>query len=275
MINSTPRPPKLPNFLSPPLNEVVLGVQFSPPHGYQQIRAGEVWNIFKERYPKVVEMQALQPTFETFGLSLQQLSMKPQFDFVIGGTHDRFWFVESDGNQLIQFQQDRLLHNWRKINGNDKDYPRFEAMISSFENELQELESYFNSLQPQTLSINQCEISYINHLPFNRDSNDSYSDWLSFLKFSKPPPENFTFSFREVIKDSDGTPRGRLYVESALGTLNDDSEIIGLTLTFKGAPPATNINSALEFISFGRNVVVQKFAELTTNQAHKFWERTN
>lgn len=269
------RPRHLPDFRSPPLSEVVLGVQFASPQGYQQIRAGEVWNLFKGHYPRVQEHQALPPAFETFGLPFQHSSMMPQFGFVTGGTHDRFWFLDQEGRELIQFQQDRLLHNWRKNGDANNEYPRFEAMTDKFRAELSQFQGYINSLAPQALSINQCEISYINHISFQRGEEGGFADWLKFLNFTESKPDDFTINFREVIKDSDGKPRGRLYVESALGYLPDGHEVIVLTLTVKGAPLGSDINSALEFLSLGREVIVQRFAELTTDQAHKKWERVN
>ena len=115
------RPHNLPDFSLPPLSEVVLGVQFQSPIGYQQIHAGDVWKLFKNDYPLVQEHQALPPTFETFGLSTQSVSVP--FNFNSGAVHDRFWFVKSDDHELIQFQQDRIVHNWRKLDNSE--YPRF------------------------------------------------------------------------------------------------------------------------------------------------------
>jgi len=269
------RPKHLPDFMAPPLNEVVIGVQFAAPQGYQQIRAGEVWSLFKQRYPQVQELPPLPPAFETFGLPHQHSPMLPQFSLRTGGTHDRFWFLRPDGDELIQFQQDRLMHNWRKVGDGSNGYPRYESMIGEFKNELTELQSYMNSLVPQALSINQCEISYINHIRFDREDDNGFSAWLRFLNFSKDSPDDFVMNFREVIKDSSARPMGRLYVEAALGYLPSGNEIIALSLTVKGAPLGTDIESALEFLSNGREVIVQRFAELTTDQAHKKWERVN
>lgn len=42
------RPKNLLEYDNPPVNEVVLGVQFSTPDGYQQIYSGEVWGDFSK-----------------------------------------------------------------------------------------------------------------------------------------------------------------------------------------------------------------------------------
>lgn len=265
--------PKLPDFTSPPLHEVVLGVQFSQPLGYQQIRAGEVWNLYRDQYPVVQEQQALQPTFETFGLPHQHPSLIPRFGLITGGTHDRFWFLNKAGDQLVQFQQDRLLHNWRKVGGGTNEYPRFEAMAESFLSELIKLQTYMNSLEPQMLAINQCEITYINHIKIDHVRNGAFSAWLNFLHFPDKSPDDFSMTFREVIKDEQTRPLGRLYVESGLGYLQDGTEVIQLSMTVKGAPNETNVDSAMAFLNLGRKTIVERFVELTTDEAHVAWGR--
>lgn len=69
MTDTLPRPDHLPDFRTPPLNEVVVGVQFAPARGYQQILAGEVWELYRAQFPTVEEMPPIPPAFETFGLS--------------------------------------------------------------------------------------------------------------------------------------------------------------------------------------------------------------
>src|ERR1700733_6587763 len=131
------RPKHLPDYNQPPINEVYLGIQFSKPNGYQQIYAGEVWSLFKKKFPLVEEHPPLPPVFETFGLP-----QKAQVNFGIitnGASHDRFWFVSENKEQLLQFQNDRFLHNWRKASDENSPYPHFEEIIKEFENEVSTL----------------------------------------------------------------------------------------------------------------------------------------
>ena len=161
------RPVDLPDFKMPPLNEVVFGIQFQPPVGYSQIHAGEVWQLFKSDFPVVQELPPLPPQFETFGLPAT-----PSFNFGIfnPAQHNRFWFLSPDHTQLIQFQADRLLHNWRKIKGQLSEYPRFETMFDSFEAETRNFETYVGTLNPQTLHCHQVEISYVNHIKLDHEN---------------------------------------------------------------------------------------------------------
>ena len=105
------RPENLPDFSNPPLKEVVLGIQFAPPSAYKPIHAGEVWHLFESNFPTTRELETLPASYELFGLPQCESPQAPSFEPVPG---KRFWFLSPEENELIQFQQDRLLHNWRK-----------------------------------------------------------------------------------------------------------------------------------------------------------------
>ncbi len=264
------RPADLPDFEAPPINEVVLGVQFSPPKGYRQINAGEVWGLFRSGFPKVEEHEPIAPMFETFGLPARLV----KFEVMPGPVHDRFWFVRPDGTELIQFQQDRLLHNWRKVGNEENEYPRFEAMMTQFRDELEKLGEYFGKLSPQSLFISQCEITYVNHIPFELADRQKVSDWLHFVDFGGPEPEDFSIGFREIIRDADGPPWGRLTCECQIAITQKGKRIIVMSLTARGAPTDNSKESAFEFLAKGRSLIVSRFADLTTKAAHVKWRRT-
>jgi uncharacterized protein (TIGR04255 family) len=274
------RPADLPDFANPPLNEVVLGVQFDPPAGYQPIRAGEVWNLFSAEFPQVQELPPLPPNFETFGpqVSLFGLGgasgLSPIVGFgpMVGAMHNRFWFVSESGEQLIQFQNDRLLHNWRKVAGRDNYYPRYDSISSRFFYELNELQSFMSGLRPQELRIRQCEIAYINHIKPMQDIPLRASEWLRFVSFSDEP-DDFAFSFRRTITSDDGQPRGRLMCDSSTAVEPTGQHFISMTLTARGAPEQPSLASALEFLNRGRDIICRTFADITTDSAHRAWER--
>ena len=266
----TGRPAHLPDFKNPPVTEVALGVQFSPPVGYQQIRAGEVWDLFRADYPNVEEHPPLQPAFETFGPS--RAPQQP-FNFVTGASHDRFWFISESGTELIQFQEDRLHHNWRKLGLEENVYPRFEYMIRKFEAELKAFEKYIASLAPQKLEINQCEITYINIISLKEIAEPSPSTWLRNFQFPAGAPDDFQFVFRRTIQNRDEHPTGRLICEAVSGQTSELEPVIRLTITVRGAPASPKIRDAITYLKEGRDLIVLAFAELTTDVAHSHWGR--
>jgi uncharacterized protein (TIGR04255 family) len=265
------RPDDLPDFETPPLNEVVIGVQFTPATGYSQVRVSEVWSLFREDFPSVQEMAPLPPVFETFGLP-QGGRGGPQINLRPMPEHSRYWFVSPSEDELVQFQKDRLLHNWRKVGDETNEYPRFETLIEKFEKELRALETYFASLAPQSLKINQCEVSYINIIEIENSSNvASAQDWLNFVRFDKLQPDNFSIALRRVVSSPEGKPLARIIYEAVIGVKENNEEVVRLTLTFRGAPAGTDISAAIDFLRYGRGLVVQSFKEITTDMAHQKW----
>jgi len=266
------RPDHLPDFSNPPLNEVVLGVQFSAPQGYQQIYAYEVWELYREKFPLVEEQMSLPPFFETFGLPRPQQQQQPGLSLVNGAQHDRFWFLKPKKDELIQFQEDRLLHNWRKVGDASNPYPRFERMIISFEDELQLLADFMKKFGSRPLSTTQCEISYVNHIHLSAsDPNSSASEFFRFMQFPSEKPEDFSTSFRRTIYNDAGAPIGRLNYDLQTAMSNNGQRVLAFTITARGAPSRPTIESALEFLKLGREMIVKSFVALTTDLAHETW----
>jgi hypothetical protein len=83
----------------------------------------------------------------------------------------------------------------------------------------------------------------------------------------------FSASIRQIMLDSAKSPVGRLHVEAV--TRNDASgrPIIALTLTARGAPPAPDCASALQFLQDARLRIVHTFAAITSDAAHAKWGR--
>lgn len=263
---------ELPEFDAPPLNEVVLGIQFQPPTNYQQIQAFQVWELFRQEFPLVREHPPLPPQFETFGLPAF-----PQFSFNIGGgpVHDRFWFTQEGERQLIQFQQDRILHNWRKVDPHQTNYPRFESIISQFEAEIFKLEKYLVELGNARLIVTQCELSYINHIVLPEDDETFLPQkWFSYVEENQSAVDEFASMIKKILRDASGKPYGRLYRESGTGIDKFGRKILFLNLTVRGLPSSDSVADALMFIGTHRQIIAEEFINSTTLTAQQTWKRT-
>ncbi|CZT36111.1 TIGR04255 family protein [Rhizobium sp. 9140] len=264
----------LPEFDNPPLNEMIVGVQFNPAETYSQIRAGEVWSLFKKRYPLHEEHPPLLPQFETFGLPAP-----PQFGFnmVNGGQHDRFWFLTPDRRELIQFQEDRLLHNWRQVDGAPTvKYPRFENILDKFSEEATELSRYFSSIGSRPITFNQAEITYTNHIVLNNsDIGSTHVDYLNVLNLERVvDPDDIVFIMRRVLSNGEN-PFARLIVEAKTAVHNQTFQrMVVLSLTVRGNPPDGSLEDVLWFLKLGHEVIVEEFTAITTDYAHEVWGRT-
>jgi uncharacterized protein (TIGR04255 family) len=259
------RPDDLPEYDAPPLDEVVIGVQFSPAQGYTSLNAREVWDLFKSDYPEVQEHPPIEPSFETFGGSQQGI----KFQLGRGPLRARLWFISREQDRLIQFQDDRLLLNWRK-QPSAQQYPRFESISQSFEDHLSKLGEYFGWKLNHQLNINQVEISYINNIPL--ESFSDACDWLFFLKLESIKLETLNLNFSEVILNDSGKPFARL-IHELQSVVTRDGNALRLSLSFKGTPQGSQKEEALAFIKDGRTRIVTRFTELTTTSAHEKWGR--
>jgi uncharacterized protein (TIGR04255 family) len=260
----------LPEFDAPPLDEVVVGIQFQPVPAYQQIRAFEVWQLFRDQFPVVQELPPLNAQFETFGLPA---AMAFPFNIFTGASHDRFWFLKEPGHQLIQFQQDRLLHNWRKLDVRDAEYPRFESIVDQFRKEMLLLQTYFGTLGNERLIVTQCELSYLNHIGLDDLEAFSPQTWFAFVDPNQPPVDEFACTAKHVLKDRSGKPYGRLYRESVTAADNKGRKLLTLNLTARGRPEADTIDGALDFLERTRHMIADEFVGATTSEAHKRWKR--
>jgi uncharacterized protein (TIGR04255 family) len=271
-----PRPPGLPDFTDPPLNEVVVSIQFATPQKYSEAYIREIWALFESDFPRVQEMPALPPTFEVFG-GPELPAMRLNFGVLTGALRNRYWFLNENGTELIQYQQDRFMHNWRKVSGQKTEYPRFDPIISKYTSELETLENYFHSKSWGVIAPNQCELTYVNQMPLKTETGQPIPKSFYFRKMDVSLDEDvsdFALNLRKTVTSEDGKPIGRLFVEAATGVDSGGIAVLGLNLTVRGAPADASRASALEFLHNARLLIDKTFVTFTSDAAHQRWGRT-
>ena len=265
----------LPEYKNPPINEAVLGVQTEPIERPLTPYLGLFWREIRGTYPKAEVQPALDPAVEFFGLP----KAAPFVGFRVMDRPEtpRCWFVTEDDTELVQLQQDRLIHNWRKRRPEDP-YPRFPQLRKSFESELRQWEAFVSREGLGRLVPNQCELTYINHLACA--SPEERGSVHRFLRGWKPPDETSFLPAiedalvvqRYLINDDNGEPLGRLHVSAQPAVIHaDSSPILSLNLTARGKPEGDGIEGALRFLDRAHEWVVRAFDELTTPELHAQW----
>lgn len=147
-------------------------------------------------------------------------------------------------------------------------------MIAKFEEELETFENYASKLAPQALRINQCEVTYINHISVAEESASLRpADWLTVVGGGAQDFDDFATSLRQILKNGN-KPFGRLIVNAATARRPDGKKLISLNITVRGSPSGAGRSEAIQFLKNARDVIVCKFAEITTKQAHDAWGRT-
>lgn len=269
----------LPEFDNPPVVEVALSVQFEALANLRTPQIGLLWQEFRDRFPVTEEHASLPAVFERFGVPPSQKGVA-RLEMLNAPPVPRCWFLNQQGTELIQVQQDRFIHNWRR-DGDKGVYPRYESVKATFENEVTRFRDFLSRNQMGNLSPNQCEVTYVNHIVSGEVWKDHsqlgevltvfaprYSDDFRSL------PEDGRLSVRYVIRSTADEPIGRLYVAvEPVFRSTDDSPMFALTLTARGRPVGDGIPGVLGFLEVGRRWIVRTFASITTTQMHAVWRR--
>lgn len=262
------RPDYLADYREPPLDEVVMGVQFTPIQGYSSVHSYQVWQLFAEEFPIVEEQPSLPPQLEIFGGHNPSPGLHLQFG---GPQSSRLWFTSADGSHLIQFQPDRLLLNWRR-RVEQVPYPRFEQLLSNFLNKLEMLNDFVKSTGFDGLNITQVELNYVNFLPVGDFSE--HPRWLKLFGGFPSDIESANASYAQIMFKDEGQPfaRFRCQVNSAYG-FDGTSKAYQVDLGVRGRPLGGGFQHVEDFLEMGRDKIVSTFTEISSDEAHVAWGR--
>ena len=278
------RPP-LPDFENPPVIEVVLSVQFEPIDGFRQVHLGLLWAEFRDKYPHVEEHPPLAQVTETFGIP-EPAKIRIQVVPSHKPSAVRCWFLNDGRTELIQVQHDRFIHNWRKVGEGVAEggtYPRYEYIRDQFEEEIKKFQNFLNTNNLDNIKLEQCEITYINHIMCgagwkrHSDLYKVFTLWSSnYGEDLSLEMESSRFASRFIIPLESGEPAGRLHIslEPAFHRADNNLMFI-LTLTARGRPFNDDVDGALRFMDEGRISIVRGFTAITTPRMHKIWKRKN
>jgi uncharacterized protein (TIGR04255 family) len=276
------RPP-LPDFDSPPVSEVALTVFFEPLNQLQTAHIGLLWQEFRARFPRVEDQPPLPPVIESFGVP-STFNLGIQIHVTASPGIPRSLFVDDQGAELIQFQNDRISHNWRRIvpasdlAPGPVDYPRYGQLRESFSRELDVLAAFLAREELGELNPIQCEITYVNEVaPISEDVGDILSIWSSadvdpLLRH----PERLNLAVSYVIPDAVEKPLGRLHLETQKVIRRSDRKVVFLlTVTARGKPDGVGLDGVFRFLDLGHEWAVRGFTAVTSPALHSLWGRSD
>ncbi|MGH7228463.1 MAG: TIGR04255 family protein [Nitrospiraceae bacterium] len=258
-----------PDFDDPPVIETALGVEFSPLKGWDVQHFGLFWREIRNEYPHV---QVVPPAR---GHEDEPPQSVPRIELV---THlpTRCWFVNGSRTRLIQIQNDRFFHNWRKA-GSTEVYPHYETIRPVFERDWLGFIKFLESERLTPPDVKTCEITYVNHLEMGKGW-DSFADLSSVISLWQRPSEARCLTNPEVVAISaryllSGNTRLSISVTPGIRDA-DATEILQLTLTARGGPSSSEIADLWAWFDPAREALGRAFLEITTERMHKVWRRT-
>jgi len=262
-----------PSFKRPPVYETALGFAFAPIEKWSIPHYGLFWNKVRDQFPK---FQVLPP------IAAPQLQKPgqhaPQVRFEIRAAPEvRCWFVSENDAELIQVQPDRFLVNWRSTEKN-LSYPRYHArMRPLFEKYWGEFRSFLSAEQLGDPSVVQCELTYINHI-LRGEGWESAADWHQVFTMCYqfgghgflPDPDSRQFSLNYPMTNDAGSLN---IVATRAIRVHDSREVVKFELSARGRPTNNDDSQLFDWLDLAHEWVVRGFAELTTEEMHKRWER--
>lgn len=264
----------LPEYERPPLNEVAIGVQFEPVAKLGAAHFGVYWNQIRERYPDAQSHPPILHLVERFNEEFEVQAKASVLEFV-GLPTPRCWFLQKNGQELIQLQPDRFHRNWRQVEGNEE-YPRFEVLFDKFKTEWQSFTEFLDKETMGSPLIDQCELTYINHI-LKGDAWNSLSEIPKVFSWAGRRRDGFLPPAKAVSwRSSYGLPqeRGRLHAEVKFAIRNRDrKELLVLELTVRGAPAGRSLDEMNSWFGLAHEWIVRAFTDLTTEEMHQLWKR--
>jgi uncharacterized protein (TIGR04255 family) len=253
--------------------ETVLGVEFAPIDRWIIPHFGLYWQGIRGEYPKVQIQPPLAPEDPR---SKEDRFLQAAMIQVLAQPPIRCWYINDAGTRLLQIQNDRFIHNWRK-EGSGEEYPRYETIRPIFEREWQKFCDFLAQERIDAPIPGRCEVTYVNHLVRGREWQE-IKDLPRILPVWAGggregvlgTPDLVAFTTRYPFPEEKG--HLAVHLQPAVRQL-DKKEVLQLTLTAKGQPSSADITGVLAWLDFGRQQVVQAFCDLTSPEVHRIWGR--
>jgi uncharacterized protein (TIGR04255 family) len=270
----TGHPPK---FARPPVIETVLGAQFKQ-LPLKITHTGLFWEKIKNCFPNVEHHEPLEPLIESFDEPLAtegtrwKVFTRPELP--------RVWYLSEAshlGQQLIQLQSDHFLQNWRRGSVEEQDYPSYDDNKKDFIQSFGKFSEFVDEYGLGPVLANQCEVSYINHIPVEANLSFGEMAHKCFPMLNGQMSDPFLPATPErnsmKLSYSMGDKMGRLHLqtEPAL-TKSGGQRVLVFTLTARGAPEEPSLHGILRWFDLGHEWVVNGFRSFTSAVMHRHWQ---
>jgi uncharacterized protein (TIGR04255 family) len=260
--------PNLPTYGEPPVVEVVSGVMFDPIPGFKVPLIGKFWSSALPDFPKVEEQPPLAPTIEILGRG-------PGLMFVSDAmpAMPRTWFVNGQGDQIVQLQRDRFLCNWRKTSPSHA-YPRYGQVIDFFEKKLSAFQDFIDQECGVALVPRQYELTYVNHLERGPDGVFSLGalgrllpdlSWRNLEDRWLPTPEDIGATLAFPLPQNAG--RLRVRIQSGMH-VPANNPVLALEITARGY-----LEDRPKWFNLAHIWIVKAFEDLTSQEMNTVWSK--
>lgn len=262
-----------PDYESPPVNEVVIGMVYQPLVSMRVVHYGLIWEKIRAEFPLIEHAPPLGLE-ELFKGSLLSGTGWPSTLL------PRVWYINQKQDKLLQLQHDRFYVNWRSRSDGEP-YPRYPTMLRMYEEKMAVIADVFRQEGVGDIVPAAYELRYINHI-LKGEAWERFEDiekifpdlaWRNDPKRFLPTPIGGVWSAAFALPNG----MGRLNVRAQPGvrTVKEGKQQI-LILELSTGGPAASVQSGMakEWFDVAHEWIVRGFADLTTLDAQtNLWKR--
>ena len=251
----------IPSYKIPPLTEVAVGVAI-PSQLLQTRHIGEFWTEIQDDYPTTEDHPPILSEVNSKNLDLTLTTIPPL---------RRVFMMTPNKEYVIQIQEGRFLHNWRKLPA-AATYPRYAVVLEKFLGAWKKFSEFSLRSGIGDPSPSGYELTYVNEL--DDPATHGIPEFVKSLDWQKLKPEfllqppqatNIAWSF--TLPEY----KGAMNVTSNRVTRPDGRTALLVVLSCVG--PASESYSLEDWFETAHQWIVRGFTDLTTPEAHQIWER--
>lgn len=263
----------LPDYESPPVVEVAIGMQYSPLEDLRAAHVGLYWGLIKDEFPKLEERAPLPHRTQEAEPSIRPRSMRIQL--TDSPELPRSWFLTSSESRLLQLQRDRFVMNWRKV-AQDSEYPRYPKIRDEFRARWKEYVDFLSGQSIGEPSPDLLELTYVNLIPRGEGWERISEAGNVFLPFTWKTRDGFLSkpkTIRTAMSFALPEHKGQLAVELYPISPEGEEEKLRLSLSATGYPTNLNDDSVWAWFDLAREWIVRGFADLVAPMTDELWGR--
>jgi uncharacterized protein (TIGR04255 family) len=266
----------LPEFDAPPVVETAMSLQFARLSGFTTAHAGWFWKSHLKsaggEWGKLLEQPRIPDQFEQPEGEPPPPAL-PSMKILTSGESQRLQLVRSDDERMIQIQDSRIILNWRK---QSEGYPSYRVLAPDFFKVTGDFERFVADAKLGAFEPNQWEVTYVNQIP-RGEMWDTPSDWTKIVPGLYAPRaygdktryETMSGDWRFTL----GEGRGRIYIAFRHGIVEGGTPSLYLNFTARGPIDASADISLPDKFELGHEAIVRTFANMTSESAHRVWQR--
>ncbi len=261
-----------PDFINPPIVELVLGAQFSPITKLTAGHFGWFWKQLGDEWTEPTDGPLLEEQFELFDRPRWSRSGRLELRLEPARLPGRFMVGHRAKDRLLQMQATRFHLNWRKREGF---YPSYWQLISEFEAMFDRFNAFVETADLGKVSVNQWELTYIDAFPQGEywQTPADLSTFLPGLFGNLLSADGLELEHRAAEWSYEITPkRGRLHIAAQPGRTGDGQQTaLLLQMTARGPVGKGGSDTLRAGLDLGHDAALGTFLRVTSKEVQERW----